>query len=38
MKLIECLTPLKDQWSKPKPNPRFSRHIESKVKSKEFKL
>ena len=28
MNFIECLTPLKDQWSKPKPKPKFSRHIE----------
>ena len=29
MNLIEHLTPLKDQWSKPKPKLRFSRRIES---------
>ena len=37
MNLIEHLTPLKDPWSKPKPKPRFSRHIQL-VKSEQIKL
>ena len=34
MNLIEHLTPLKDQWSKPKPKLRFSRHIEPVIMNK----
>ena len=37
MNLIERLTPLKDQWPKPKPKLRFSRHIEPVI-SEQFKL
>ena len=32
--LFECLTPLKDQWSKPKPKLRFRRHFETDWTSK----
>ena len=37
MDFIECSDHMKDQWSKPKPKLRFSRHIEP-IESKQFKL
>ena len=33
MSFIECSDHMKDQWSKPKPKPRF-KHIETNLESK----